>query len=128
MDRLSPLAASFLEAEDVDRSVSFAIGSFAILEGPAPGFEELLGTIEGRLALIPRYRQKLRRVPLEMAAPAWEDDPGFDVRWHVRNTALPAPGGEGEISQLMSRVMTGRMDRSRPLWEIWFCEGLAHGR
>lgn len=128
MDRLTPLAASFLEAEDVGDSASLAIGSFATFDGPAPNFEDFLSTIKGRLALIPRYRQKPRRVPLDLAAPAWVDDPDFDLRWHVRNTALPVPGGEKEISRLMCRVMSRRMDRSRPLWEYWFCEGLADGR
>lgn len=127
-DRLTPLAAGFLEAEDVDPTTSMAIGSLAVFEGPAPGFEDFLHSIEGRLPLIPRYRQKLRRVPLGLAAPAWVDDPGFDIRWHVRSTALPAPGGEEEISRLLSRVMSRRMDRSRPLWEYWFCEGLEGGR
>jgi diacylglycerol O-acyltransferase len=128
MERLTPLADAFLEAEDADGAASLAIGSFAIFEGPAPDFDDFVEAIAGRLALIPRYRQKLRRVPFDLAAPAWVDDPGFDLRWHVRNTALPAPGGPNEIGRLMSRVMTRRMDRSRPLWEYWFCEGLADGR
>ena len=128
MDRLTPLAASFLEAEDVDDTASLAIGSFAIFEGPAPEFEDFLQGIEGRLPLIPRYRQRLRRVPFDLVAPAWVDDPDFDVRWHIRNTALPVPGGREEIERLLSRVMSRRMDRSRPLWEYWFCEGLADGR
>jgi len=128
MERLTPLAAAFLEAEDADGSASLAIGSFAIFDGPAPDFDDFVAAIAGRLALIPRYRQKLRRVPLDLAAPAWVDDPRFDLRWHVRNTALPAPGGPLEIGRLMSRVMTRRMDRSRPLWEYWFCEGLQDGR
>jgi WS/DGAT/MGAT family acyltransferase len=128
MERLTPLAAAFLEAEDVDGAASLAIGSLAIFEGPAPYFDDFVEAIAGRLALIPRYRQKLRRVAFDLAPPAWVDDPRFDLRWHVRNTALPAPGGEDEIGRLMSRVMTRRMDRSRPLWEYWFCEGLADGR
>ncbi|WP_151081864.1 WS/DGAT/MGAT family O-acyltransferase [Nocardioides cynanchi] len=128
MERLTPLAAAFLEAEDADGAASLAIGSFAIFEGPAPDFDAFVSAIAGRLPLIPRYRQKLRRVPLDLAAPAWVDDPDFDLRWHVRNTALPAPGGPPEIGRLMSRVMTRRMDRSRPLWEYWFCEGLEGGR
>jgi WS/DGAT/MGAT family acyltransferase len=128
MERLTPLAAAFLEAEDADGAASLAIGSFAIFEGPTPDFDDFVAAIAGRLPLIPRYRQKLRRVPLDLAAPAWVDDPRFDLRWHVRNTALPAPGGPHEIGRLMSRVMTRRMDRSRPLWEYWFCEGLADGR
>lgn len=128
MERLTPLAAAFLEAEDVDPTASLAIGSFAVFEGPAPDFEEFVDTIAGRLPLLPRYRQKLRQVPFDIAPPAWVDDPDFDVRWHIRNTALPAPGGPAEIGRLLSRVMSRRMDRGRPLWEYWFCEGLPEGR
>jgi len=128
VDRLTPLAATFLEAEDVDETASLAIGSLAIFEGPAPDFDEFVASIEGRLPLIPRYRQKVRRVVLDLAAPAWVDDPDFDIAWHVRRTALPAPGGRREVERLFSRVMTRRMDRRRPLWEYWFCEGLAGGR
>ena len=128
MERLTPLAAAFLEAEDADPAASLAIGSFAVFEGPAPDFGDFVEAIGGRLPLIPRYRQKLRTVPLSLATPAWVDDPRFDLRWHIRNTALPAPGGPAEIGRLMSRVMTRRMDRNRPLWEYWFCEGLADGR
>ena len=128
MDRLTPLAASFLQAEDVDPTASLAIGSIAVFDGPTPDFEEFLAGIRGRLPLIPRYRQRLRQVPLGLAAPAWVDDPGFDLRWHVRSTALPAPGGDEQLASLFSRVMTRRMDRSRPLWEYWFIEGLAGGR
>lgn len=128
MERLTPLAAAFLDAEDEDSKASLAIGSFAVFDGPVPPFEDFVRTIEGRLPSIPRYRQKLRTVPFDLAAPAWVDAPDFDLRWHIRNTALPAPGGPAEIGRLMSRVMSQRMDRSRPLWEYWFCEGLAEGR
>jgi WS/DGAT/MGAT family acyltransferase len=128
MERLTPLATAFLDAEDVDPRASLAIGSLAVFEGPAPPFEEFVELIAGRLALIPRYRQKLRTVPLGLAAPAWVDDPDFDIRWHIRNTALPHPGGPQEIGRLMSRVMSRRMNRDRPLWEYWFCEGLPDGR
>jgi diacylglycerol O-acyltransferase len=128
MERLTPLATAFLDAEDEDRRASLAIGSFAVFEGPAPSFDDFVRTIEGRLPAIPLFRQKLRTVPFDLAAPAWVDDPDFDLRWHIRNTALPAPGGPAEIGRLVSRVMSQRMDRSRPLWEYWFCEGLADGR
>lgn len=128
MDRLTPLSASFLEAEDVDPTASLAIGSFAVFEGPAPNYEEFVRSIEGRLPLIPRYRQKLRRVAFGIAAPAWVDDPEFDLHWHIRSTALPAPGGRHEIERLLSRVMSRRMYRSRPMWEYWLCEGLEDGR
>lgn len=128
MDRLTPLADAFLEAEDVDDHAALAIGSFAIFDGPAPDFEEVVRVIGGRVPLIPRYRQRVRRVPLGLAAPAWVDAPDFDLRHHVRHVALPAPGGPAEIGDLMSRVMSARMDRSRPLWEYWMCEGLPDGR
>jgi len=128
MDRLTPLSDAFLEAENGDSTASLAIGSFAVFAGPAPPFEDFVRGIEERLPLVPRYRQKLRGTPFGLAAPAWVDDPDFDLRWHIRNTALPSPGGQAEIGRLLSRVMTRRMDRSRPLWEYWFCEGLPGGQ
>ena len=128
MDRLTPLAAAFLDAEDADPTASLAIGSFAVFEGPAPSYDELVELIAGRLPLIPRYRQRLAPAPFDLAPPAWVDDPAFDLRWHLRNTALPAPGGPDEVGRLLTRVMTRRMDRSRPLWEYWLCEGLEGGR
>jgi WS/DGAT/MGAT family acyltransferase len=128
MNRLTPLAVAFLDAEDEDSMTSMAIGSISVFAGPAPPFEDFVRAIEGRLPLLPRYRQKLRTVPFDLAAPVWVDDSDFDARWHIRNTALPAPGGPDEIGRLMSRVMSQRMDRGRPLWECWFCEGLADGR
>jgi WS/DGAT/MGAT family acyltransferase len=128
MQRLTPLAAAFLDAEDEDSQASLAIGSLAIFEGPPPPFEDFLRLIEARLPLVPRYRQKLRMVPFDLAPPAWVEDPHFDLRWHLRRTALPRPGGRDEIGQLLSRVMTRRMDRSRPLWEYWLCEGLSDDR
>ncbi|HEV7203092.1 MAG TPA: wax ester/triacylglycerol synthase family O-acyltransferase [Jatrophihabitans sp.] len=126
--RLTPLSTAFLDAEDAERNASLAIGSLAVFEGPAPAFTEVRDLIAGRLPLIPRYTQKLRTVPFDLVAPRWVDDPEFDLSWHVRATALPTPGGRDEIGHLMSRVMSRRMDRNRPLWEYWFVEGLAGGR
>lgn len=128
MQRMTPLARAFLDLEDAEPAASLAIGWLSIFEGPTPPFEDFVSLIEGRLHLIPRYRQKLRSVPLDLAAPAWVEDPDFDVRWHIRNTALPSPGGPEEIGRLMSRVMARRMNRRRPLWEYWFCEGFPGGR
>ncbi len=128
MDRLTPLATAFLEAEDVDPRASLAIGSLAVFEGPAPDFEEFVAAIRGRLPLLPRYRQRLRRVPFDLAPPAWVDDPDFDLRWHIRGTALPRPGGPAEVGRFLSRVMATRMDRRRPMWEYWFVEGLSGDR
>lgn len=128
MERLTPLADAFLEMEDVAPDVSLAIGSFSTFAGPAPDFEEFVATIAGRLPLIPRYRQRLRRAAFAMAAPAWVDDPDFDIRNHLRRAALPSPGGDAEIAELMSQHLSTRMDRSRPLWEYLFVEGLADDR
>ncbi len=127
MDRLNPLDAAFIDAEDADPHTSMAIASIAVFEGPAPTHEEVLAYLAGRLPLVPRYRQKLRPVPFRLGRPVWVDDPDFDLRYHVRRTALPAPGGDQQLADLMARVMSQRLDRDHPLWEYWFVEGLAEG-
>jgi diacylglycerol O-acyltransferase len=128
MQRLSPLDAAFLDAEDEDRHASLAIASVAVMEGPPPSQDEFVSAIKGRLPLVPRYRQKLRKVPLDLGHPVWVDDPHFDIAYHVRRTALPAPGDETALCRLVARVMSQRLDRDRPLWECWVIEGLADGR
>lgn len=128
MDRLTPLAAAFLEAEDVDCNASLAIGSFAVFAGPVPDFHDFVRAIEGRLPLIPRYRQRLHRVSFDLAPPTWVDDPDFDIHRHIHRVALPTPGGRQEIGELMSQLMVERMEPSRPLWDYWFCEGLPDDR
>ncbi|MEU4421515.1 wax ester/triacylglycerol synthase family O-acyltransferase [Actinoplanes sp. NPDC024001] len=128
MEYLSPLDASFLDAEDEDTHASLAIASVAVLEGPAPTQEEFAAAIRGRLPLVPRYRQKVRRVPFNLGRPVWVDDADFDLDFHLRRTALPAPGGDAELAALVGRVMSQRMDRERPLWEDWLIEGLPEGR
>ena len=128
MDRLSPLDAAFIEAEDEDRHTSMAIGSVAVFEGPHPSYDELVRVIEERLPQVPRYRQRLRTVPWRIGPPVWVDDPGFDIRFHIREAALPEPGGDAELAGLMSRVMAQRLDRDRPLWEDWMVTGLTGGR
>ena len=128
MERLSPLDAVFVDAEDADPHTSMAIASIAVAEGPAPSREEVLAYLAGRLPLVPRYRQRLRTVPFRLGRPVWVDDPGFDLGYHVRRTALPAPGGDRQLAELMARVMSQRLDRERPLWEYWIAEGLAEGR
>jgi WS/DGAT/MGAT family acyltransferase len=128
METLNPLDASFVDAEDQDQHASFAIASIAVFEGPAPSYEEFLAAIEKRLPLVPLYRRKLRKVPLNLGPPIWVDDPNFDLRYHVRQTALPAPGEDQQLRRLMARVMTQRLDRDYPLWEYWLVEGLEGGR
>jgi hypothetical protein len=128
MDRLNPLDALFVDAEDADPHTSMAIASIAVFEGPAPSHEEFLAHLAGRLPRVPRYRQKLRTVPLRLGRPVWVDDPDFDLGYHVRRTALPAPGGDAQLAALMGRVMSQRLDRDHPLWEYWLAEGLNGGR
>jgi diacylglycerol O-acyltransferase len=125
-DRLSPLDASFLHIED---DVSHMhIASVAIFEGPQPPFSEVVSMVEAKLALVPRYRQVVKFVPFDLGRPVWADDPHFNIEYHLRHTALPAPGGEAELRKLVGRVMSQQLDRSKPLWEIWVVEGLEDGR
>jgi WS/DGAT/MGAT family acyltransferase len=128
VDRMSPLDAAFLQAEDEEAAVSLAIASIAVFEGPPPTTEEFGAVLAGRLPLIPRYRQKAREVPLDVGPPVWVDDPAFDLGYHLRRAALPSPGGDRELALLMGRIMSTRLDRSRPLWEYWLVEGLAEDR
>ena len=125
-DRLSPLDASFLHIED---GVSHMhIGTVAIFEGPQPPFADIVAMVEAKLALVPRYRQVVKFVPLDLGRPVWVDDPHFNLEYHLRRTALPTPGGEAELRKLVGRVMSQALDRSKPLWEIWVVEGLEDGR
>jgi len=128
MDELSPLDALFIDVEDEDRHTSMAIASIAVFEGPPPSREEFLAHLAGRLPRVPRYRHKLRTVPFRLGRPSWVEDPNFDLSYHVRWTALPAPGGDRQLAELMARVMSQRLDRDHPLWEYWVIEGLAQGR
>src|SRR5438105_3737160 len=101
---MSPLDASFLHIET--GVAHMHIGSTLIVEGPAPPHEGFLAGFESKLHLIPRYRQRVRFVPLELGRPVWVDDPHFNLAYHVRRTALPAPGGERELRNLIGRLMS----------------------
>ena len=125
-DRLTGLDASFLHLEDA--SAHMHVASVMVFEGDPPPYEELLESIEGRLHLVPRYRQRLGFVPLGQGRPRWVDDPHLNLRYHVRATALPAPGGEDQLRALASRVFAQQLDRDKPLWEIYLVEGLDRGR
>jgi WS/DGAT/MGAT family acyltransferase len=128
MQRLNPMDAQFVDAEDQDDHASFAIASIAVFDGPAPSYGEFLDAIAARLPLVPIYRRKLRTVPFRLGAPVWVDDPNFDLRYHVRHTALPAPGGADQLNKLIARVMSQRLDRAYPLWEYWLVDGLSEDR
>ena len=128
-DRLSPLDASFLFAEDRTRAMH--VGAVMTFAPPASGAfdpEAFVALIGRRLGLVPRYRQKVREVPGHLGLPVWVDDPGFDLDYHVRRSALPRPGTDEQLRELVGRLIARRLDRSRPLWEIYLVEGLSDGR
>ncbi len=125
-DRLTGLDTSFLHLER--DSAHMHVAGCSVFAGDAPSYEELIGAIESRLHLVPRYRQRLAFVPFDQGRPVWVDDPHFNVRYHVRHTALPRPGGEAQLKRLAGRVFSQALDRGRPLWELWLVEGVAEGR
>jgi diacylglycerol O-acyltransferase / wax synthase len=128
-DHLSPLDASFLFAEH--RTAAMHVGavmSFAPPEGGSFDVDAFIELIGRRLTLVPRYRQKVREVPGRVGLPVWVDDPHFDLAFHVRRSALPTPGGEEELLDLVGRLLARQLDRSRPLWEVYVIEGLPDGR
>ena len=126
MDRLSPLDSLFLHIED--GVTHMHIASCATFEGPPPPYDDFVALVAGKLDLLPRYRQKVRFVPGQVLRPVWVDDPHFNLAYHVRHSALPPPGGEEELNNLMGRLMAVELDRHRPLWELWMIEGLTGGR
>ena len=126
METMSALDASFLHVEDAVSHMH--IGSVGIFEGPAPPQDAILAAVAAKLHLVPRYRQRVRFPPLALARPIWVDDRHFHLDYHVRRTALPAPGGDAELRNLVGRVMAQKLDRSKPLWEMWIAEGLGDGR
>jgi diacylglycerol O-acyltransferase / wax synthase len=125
-DRLTAMDAAFLAQEGPDAHMH--IGAVALFAGPPPGYEDLCNHIRGRLHLVPRYRQKLAIPPLETGRPLWVDDPNFNLEYHVRHTALPHPGSEEQLRALAARIHSQRLDRNKPLWELWLVQGLEDGR
>jgi diacylglycerol O-acyltransferase / wax synthase len=126
-DRLSPLDVSFLYMEGP--TTPMHVGSAAIFDMPPDGFDydKLVDLIATRIVLVPRYRQKVKWVPGHIAAPVWVDDPDFDVTYHVRRSALPKPGTMLQLRELVGRLQSRRLDRNRPLWEMYLVEGLSNG-
>jgi WS/DGAT/MGAT family acyltransferase len=104
------------------------VGAALILEGDPPTLDELLEHVESRLALVPRFRQRVQATPLQITNPVWADDPGFDLEWHVRHVALPRPGSTDQLRELVGRVMSTPLDLERPLWQLYLVEGLERGR
>jgi diacylglycerol O-acyltransferase len=126
MERLSALDAGFWELED--EHASLHIGAIAIFDGPAPTPEEMTAQYRRSLDMTPRYRQKMQRSWFGLRRPVWADDPTFDLGYHLRRAALPAPAEKPELDRLVGRLMSTHLDPTRPLWEAWVIEGLHDGR
>src|SRR3954452_5502797 len=124
-DRLTALDASFLAQEGANSHMH--VGAVMLFEGPPPAYRDLVNHIRSRLHLVPRYRQKLAVPPVDTGRPLWVDDPSFNLEYHVRHTALPAPGGERALLDLTARIFSQPLDRTKPLWELWLVEGLDTG-
>ncbi|WP_433663201.1 wax ester/triacylglycerol synthase family O-acyltransferase [Nocardia sp. CA-128927] len=128
MADLGPLDSGFMELEDSDRHVSVGIGAVAIVAGSPPPRAELELELAKRLAVDGRLQQKVHRAPWDLAAPAWVTDPNFDLAHHLRWMALPAPGNEDALCELIAEVMEERLDRDHPLWQCVVVESLADDR
>jgi WS/DGAT/MGAT family acyltransferase len=126
--RLSASDAAFFHLENT--STPMYVGSLSILRKTRAGlsYEALLQTVERRLPQIPRYRQKVREVSFGLARPVWIDDPEFDITYHVRRSALPSPGSDDQLHELIARLGSRPLDRTRPLWEMYLIEGLSKNR
>ena len=133
LDRLSGQDALFLQVEADNQPMH--VGGVAIFEGEpfrdGDGrfrLDQVRASVVSRLHLVPRFRRKLLTVPFDQGHPVWVDDPEFDVANHVRLATVAHPGGWAELRHVMEHLQAVRLDRSRPLWELWFVEGLEHGR
>ena len=125
-DRLTGLDSSFLHLER--DGAHMHVASVLIFDGDAPSIRELTDHLVGRLDLVPRYRQRLAHVPFGQGRPVWVDDPHFNPGYHIRHTALPAPHDDEMLKRLAGRLFSQRLDRTKPLWEIWLVDGLNDGR
>ncbi len=129
MERLSGLDASFLYFETPNDHLH--VSSIAIYDpSTVPGgysFNRVKETVAERLHLVPQFRRRLVTVPFNLHHPLWVEDPDFDLDFHVRHIAVPAPGGDPELADLAADILSRQLDRSKPLWEIWVVEGLANG-
>ena len=126
MDHMSPLDAEFWYLEDA--TVSLHIGACAVFEGPAPSLDTFVAMTRSKLARVPRFRQVVHPVPLGLGRPVWVDDVHFELEYHLRHAALPAPGDDAQLRRLAAQILSTQLDRSRPLWEEWLIEGLEGDR
>ncbi|WP_024793537.1 WS/DGAT/MGAT family O-acyltransferase [Tomitella biformata] len=126
--RLSGQDAAFFYVED--SATPAHLGSLAIFDaaGSRIGYDGLLALIEGRLSQVPRYRQRVKEIAGGLIRPVWVDDEDFDITYHVRRSALPSPGTQEQLNELVARLISRPLDRNRPLWELYVIEGLEGDR
>ncbi|WP_026303942.1 wax ester/triacylglycerol synthase family O-acyltransferase [Jongsikchunia kroppenstedtii] len=126
--RLSPQDSVFYYQDD--RGASSQVGSLLIVDRREGGldYQELLRTVESRLQLVPRYRKLIREITLGLGRPVWVDDAEFDITYHVRRSALPEPGSDEQLHDLVARLMSRPLEPGRPLWEMYLVEGLRENR
>ncbi|MFD9741630.1 wax ester/triacylglycerol synthase domain-containing protein, partial [Umezawaea sp. NPDC059074] len=123
---MSAMDASFYFVED--ENVPMHVGSVLVFEGPAPSYGDVIRLFLSKMDSVPRYRQRVRSLPLHVGRPVWVDDDHFQILYHVRHTAVPSPGGDDQLRNLAGRLFAQRLDLTKPLWEIWLVEGLENGR
>jgi len=127
MQRLRAEDLAFLVGESASTPMHNA--TLEIFEpGGRLDYDALLALVEDRIAFVPRYRQVVRGVPGRLANPVWVDDTDFDLTYHVRRSALPRPGSMDQLRELTARIMSRRLDRHRPLWEMYLIEDLEGDR
>jgi diacylglycerol O-acyltransferase / wax synthase len=126
MDRMSAMDAGFFFIED--ENVPMHVGSVLVFEGPAPSYGDVVRLFVAKLGDVPRYRQRVKTLPLHVGRPVWVDDEHFQILYHVRHTAVPKPGADDQLRNLAGRLFAQRLDMSKPLWEVWLVEGLEDGR
>ncbi|GAA1142532.1 wax ester/triacylglycerol synthase family O-acyltransferase [Nocardioides aquiterrae] len=127
-ERLRPRDVALLAEESPSTPMHNA--TVEVFDPGDSGFDyaELVRLVQERISFVPRYRQRVQTVPGRLANPVWVDDDRFDLGYHVRRSALPRPGTLDQLRELVARIVSRPLDRSRPLWEIYFVEGLAGGR
>lgn len=129
-ERLTALDASFLYLERP--AMHMHVGGVSVLDpSTCPHgrlrFEDVRELMSSRLHLAPRFRQRVAEVPFHLGLPMWVDDPAFDLAFHLRRAALPAPGGRRELADSVQRILSRPLDRTKPLWELYVIEGLEDG-
>ena len=129
-ERLSGVDAGFLYMETPTQHMHTLKVSFLDVSGVPGGYtyEAFTAALEKRLHLLPPFRRRLRTVPFRLHHPVWVEDEAVDVPRHLRRVVVPSPGTKREVEQVIGKLASTPLDRSRPLWEIAVLEGLADGR